>query len=268
MPDSDVYTHGHHRSVLRSHRWRTVDNSAAYLAPHLAPGDSVLDVGCGPGTLTIDLARRVPDGRVEGIERSADVIAAAAEDALAAGVGNVSFRTGDVYDLGVPDASFDVVHAHQVLQHLSDPVAALREMRRVCRPGGTIAVRDSDYSAMTWYPAIPALDRWLDVYRTLARGNSAEPDAGRRLRSWALAAGCTDVRATASAWCFAETHEREWWADLWAERVVASAFAEQARDRGVATDDELGALADGWREWAAHDDAWFAVLHGEVLARP
>jgi len=63
-----TYTHGHHESVLRSHKWRTVDNSAAYLAPHLTSGTRVLDLGCGPGAITADIGRRVRPGRVLGID--------------------------------------------------------------------------------------------------------------------------------------------------------------------------------------------------------
>jgi ubiquinone/menaquinone biosynthesis C-methylase UbiE len=137
----DTYSHGHHESVLRSHRWRTVENSAAYLAPHLAPGLDLLDVGCGPGNLTAALARRVAPGRVVGLDRAPDVVAAAAADFTA---DNLAFTTGDVYALDYPDASFDIVHAHQVLQHITDPVAALRDLRRVLRPGGLLAARDSD----------------------------------------------------------------------------------------------------------------------------
>jgi len=265
-PD-DRYTHGHHDSVLRSHRWRTVDNSAGYLLGRLVPGVDVLDVGCGPGTITLDLAARVAPGRVVGLDRAEDVVDAARAAAEAGGVADVEFVSGNVYDLDLADDSFDVVHAHQVLQHLSDPVAALVEMRRVTRPGGVVAVRDSDYSAMTWYPESPGLDRWLDLYRELARANDAEPDAGRRLRAWALEAGFTDVAATASAWCFAADDDRQWWGSMWADRVVASAFAEQAIGRGVSTVEELDSLADAWRSWAASPDAWFAVLHGEILAR-
>ena len=63
-----TYTHGHHESVLRSHRWRTAENSAAYLLPHLKSGDKILDVGCGPGTITADLARRTSPGRTTALE--------------------------------------------------------------------------------------------------------------------------------------------------------------------------------------------------------
>jgi ubiquinone/menaquinone biosynthesis C-methylase UbiE len=259
----EVYTHGHHASVLRSHRWRTAKNSAGYLLPYLATGQSLLDVGCGPGTITADLARLVAPGRVVGVDTEQ---ALAQHDHTGADEpDNLGFEVGDAYQLGYPDGSFDIVHAHQLLQHLADPVAALVEMRRVCAPGGRVAARDADYQAMTWYPSAPRLDRWLTLYEAVARGNHAEPDAGRRLRAWALQAGFAEVTSTASAWCYADTQDRHWWADLWAERVEASALAEQALDRGLATRTQLAEIAQGWRDWAAHEDGWFAVLNSEII---
>lgn len=262
---SSQYTHGHHESVLRSHRWRTAENSAGYLLPHLATGMSLLDIGCGPGTITIDLAAIVAPGLVSGIDYGADVVA---EAALAgAEVDNLDFAVGDVYALSAADSSFDVVHAHQVLQHLSDPVAALREMGRVCRPGGIVAARDADYAAMAWYPRIPALDDWQRLYQQVARSNGAEPDGGRFLRHWAHQAGFADVTSSASVWCYSTEHERQWWGGLWADRVVGSNFARQAVERGLASLEQLAAISDGWREWTADPDAWFAVLNGEILCR-
>jgi SAM-dependent methyltransferase len=267
MAQRDTYTHGHAESVLRSHRWRTATNSAGYLLPRLSAGQRLLDLGCGPGTITLDLARLVAPGEVVGLDREQRPLAEARVAAANAGVTNVCFILGDAYRLGFPDRSFDVVHAHQVLQHLRDPVAALAEMRRVCASGGWIAVRDADYAAMTWYPDDERLHRWLALYRAVARGNRAEPDAGRRLVSWARAAGLTELTSTASVWCYSSPEERAWWGGLWAERITASALAEQAVSRGLATRDELGVYAEGWRWWSRQDDGWFAVLHGEVLAR-
>jgi ubiquinone/menaquinone biosynthesis C-methylase UbiE len=266
MAPDDTYTHGHHASVLRSHSRRTVENSAGYLVPQLTAGAAVLDIGCGPGTITVGLAERVAPGRVIGIDRESGPLDAATADARRRGLDNLEFRTGDAYALAFPDDTFDVVHAHQVLQHLTDPVAALVEMRRVCRPGGVVAVRDADYAAMTWHPATPELDRWLDVYHRVARHNGAEPDAGRRLKSWALAAGFTDLTCTASAWCFASADERAWWAGTWAQRVTESALAEQAVAAGISSAAELADIAGGWRTWADAPDAWFAVLNAEIVA--
>ncbi len=267
IPD-DVYTHGHAEAVLRSHRWRTAENSAGYLLPRLHAGMRVLDVGCGPGTITVDLARRVDPGPVMGVDRSADVVAEARAVAEQAGVANVDVTVGDVYALEFDPGSFDVVHAHPVLQHLSDPVAALREMARVCAPDGLVAVRDSDYAGFTWWPAVPELDEWLDLYREVAHGNGAEPDAGRRLKSWALAADLDVVSAGAGLWCFSAADDVAWWGGMWADRLVGSALGEQAVERGLADTADLDRLAEGWRRWTAAPGAWFAVLHGELLAQP
>jgi ubiquinone/menaquinone biosynthesis C-methylase UbiE len=258
------YTHGHADSVLRSHRWRTAENSCGYLLPHLRPGTKLLDVGCGPGTITADLAALVTPGEVIGIDASPAVIAEARDGMTA---GNLSFAVGDVDQLPFADDSFDVVHAHQVLQHLADPVAALGEMRRVCRPGGLVAARDADYAAMAWYPRLPALDDWMTLYQQVARNNGAEPDGGRHLRHWAYRAGFEEVTSSASVWCYADETDRQWWGDLWADRVVDSGLAQQALGAGLADAPRLAALADGWREWSAHPDAWFAVLNGEILCR-
>ena len=264
----DVYTHGHADSVLRSHRWRTAENSAGYLLPRLHEDAHLLDVGCGPGTITVDLARIAASGSVLGLDRSEDVIREARTTARQAGVANVEFGVGDVYALDHEAATFDVVHAHQVLQHLSDPVAALREMARVCKPDGLVAVRDSDYSAFTWWPAVPALDEWLDLYRAVARGNDAEPDAGRRLKGWAREAGLEVVSSTASVWCFSSPEDVAWWGGMWTDRIVASSMAEQAVERGLASADDLQRLSRGWRTWAGSVDAWFVVLHGDLLCSP
>jgi ubiquinone/menaquinone biosynthesis C-methylase UbiE len=262
-----VYTHGHHESVLRSHRWRTAENSAAYLLPELRPGLSLLDVGCGPGTLTADLAERVAPGPVTAVDQVGDILAEARREAAARGLTGVRFARADALALDFPDDSFDVVHAHQLLQHLGDPVGALREMRRVCRPGGVVAVRDADMTAMTFHPHSPGMDAWLRLYERVARANGGEPTAGRQLHAWARQAGFAEVTPSASVWCFATPEERGWWSELWADRTVASSYAETAVAGGHATEAELAAIADAWRAWGADPDGWFCVLHGEARCR-
>ena len=263
----DTYTHGHQEPVLRSHRWRTAENSAAYLLPFLGPDMEVLDVGCGPGSLTIDLARRTAPGRMVGIDLSAPVIAEATDAAERAGVANVRFRVGDFRTAGFQPGSFDVVHAHQVLQHLGDPVGALTAMRSLVGDEGIVAVRESDYSAMTWAPSSPHLDRWLEIYLEVTRRNHAEANAGRWLLAWARQAGCRNITYTSSTWTFATDDTRRWWADLWAERTVGSSFGEQAVAYGMATATELAEVAAGWREWAGDPAGVFIVPHGEIIAR-
>ncbi|MER5635848.1 methyltransferase domain-containing protein [Kitasatospora sp. NPDC002227] len=264
-----VYTHGHQEPVLRSHRSRTAADSAAYLLPELRPGQALLDVGCGPGTITADLAEAVgPTGRVVAVDRSAEVLAQAAEYAAGRGLSNIVFEVADIQELPYQDGEFDVVHAHQVLQHVADPVRGLRELCRVTAPGGVVGVRDADYAAMAWYPELPELDDWSALYRRIARHNGGEPDAGRRLSAWARAVGCREAVASTGTWTYATPERRAWWAGLWADRTVATATARTALAEGFATEAELAAIAAGWHRWAADPDGWFAVLHGELLLRP
>ncbi len=253
-----TYTHGHTESVLRSHRSRTAANSAGYLLPHLDPDQRLLDVGSGPGTITADLTGLV-----------AEVVALEVNEEAAAltraGAPGVAVHVGDVHALPFEDAEFDVVHAHQVLQHVADPVTALREMARVVRPGGVVAARDSDYATFAWWPRLPPLDRWLELYSAAARANGGEPDAGRRLLAWAHEAGLADVTASSSTWCYATPETREWWGGLWADRILGSALADQLVRERRATRTELEQISDAWRTWAADPDAWFSVHHGEIL---
>jgi SAM-dependent methyltransferase len=261
----DVYTHGHQDAVLRSHRWRTAENSAAYLLPRLTPGATLLDVGCGPGTLTADLATHVAPGRVLAVDTSAEVVDEARAHAEDRGVDNLDVVAGDFRDLDIRHGGFDVVHAHQVLQHLREPVGALRDMARLARPGGLVAARDSDYGAMAWAPASDGLDRWHEVYMAVTERNGADANAGRHLLGWAQAAGLREITYGTSTWTFATPDERSWWAELWADRVVSSSLAEQAVEYGVASVDELADIAAAWHTWASQPDGLFVVVHGEIV---
>lgn len=256
------YTHGHSEAVLEAHGARTAENSCGYFLDALKPGDSVLDIGCGPGSITIDLAQKV--GSVIGVDQSEAAVTAASKLASDRGADNVEFRIGDVMDLDFPDDSFDVVHAHQVLQHLSDPVGALKEMARVCKPGGIIAVRDADYSGFTWFPASEGLSLWRDSYRQIASNNGGEPDAGRYMLQWALKAELEDPVITASTWTYASETERQWWARTWSARVQGEGYVSQLAAVGVS---DPSVIVDAWTVWASDPAAWFVVPHGEMIVR-
>ena len=271
LPDGSVgtarYTHGHSAAVLSAHSRRRAADSAAYLLAHLSAGMDLLDVGCGPASITADLAERVAPGRVVALDAAAGALEAARATLRERGLSEqVEVTSGDVMALPFEDASFDVVHAHQVLQHLADPVGALAEMRRVTRPGGIVAVRDAVYSAMTWFPEPAGMEQWRSVYMATARANGGEPDAGSRLLSWARAAGFADASASASTWCYATPADRTWQSQTWAQRCLTS-FGPRAVELGLADRADLEAMAQAWRQWGASEDAWFVVVHGEVLAR-
>lgn len=259
------YTHGHHESVLRSHNVRDIANSAAYLRPHLTTQTRLLDVGAGPGSITVDFATVV--GHVTATEIDESALSLSRDLAAERGLANVDFSVEDVHALSFADDSFDVVHAHQMLQHVVDPVQALREMRRVTVAGGIVAARDADYAGFLWFPVLPELDRWLALYQRAARANGGEPDAGRRLLSWARAAGFPHVEATASTWCYASPEDRTWWGGMWADRILESALARQLVDQDMATAADLQQISDAWKRWADAGDGWFLVPHGEIIAR-
>lgn len=229
---------------------------------------TILDIGCGPGTITADLASYVHDGRITGLD-SADILEKARAHAAEKGVQNIDFVTGDIHALPYPDAAFDVTYAHQVLQHIADPVQALREMRRVTRPGGLVAVRDVDMSATAWWPASAAMAQWLELYLRVARGNGGSPDAGRRLHAWAREAGYDPARVacTAGTWCYHTPEERAWWGGLWADRILQSNFAPTSIKNGFATQEDLERVAETWRSWAKEEDGWMTLMHGEILYR-
>lgn len=223
----------------------------------------MLDVGSGPGSITCDLAERVSE--VVAIEPNEEALDLTRSEAGKRQATNLSCEVADVHRLPYPDDSFDIVHAHQVLQHLPDPVTALREMARVTRPGGYVAARDSDYSGFFWSPRVPELDTWLDLYLQLARQAGGEPDAGRWFPSWAAGAGLADAQFSASVWCYTSAEDRRWWGGLWADRAVNSDFTARALEAGV-TRSELERIAEGWRGWAEAETGLFLIPHVELLA--
>lgn len=277
----EKYTHGHGEAVLGSHARRTASDSVAFVLPYLKAGTRVLDVGCGPGSITLDLAAMIAGlggsaSQVTGLERSAAALEVAAAASTARGIG-ARFLSGDAYRLPFEPGSFDVVVAHQVLQHLADPVSALSECLRVTSPGGIVAVRDADYSAMSYYPAPLGLREWTHRYRAMAQANGAEPDAGRHLVEWALSAGCDldDLSYTVSTWVYSHSSASRGPGDLaesWCDRVSEDRFRDQLA--GVlgtwdadAVDTAVGRIRGGWREWATDPAAVFVMPHGELLIR-
>jgi SAM-dependent methyltransferase len=262
-----TYTHGHHESVLRSHTWRTAENSAGYLLPHLRAGQSLLDVGSGPGTITADLALLVAPGDVVGIDASAEVVAQATAGVADLGLENLRFEVGDLFALDYADGSFDVIHLHQVLQHLADPVRALVALRRVLAGDGVLAARDSDYGAFSWAPVDPLLDRWLELYLEVTARNGHDARIGPKLMGVAFSAGFSDVEVSSSTWTYADPDARAWWGGLWADRVLLSRFGEQAVSYGLSSADELEEIAAAFLRWAEAPDAVFVIPCVEILAR-
>lgn len=260
------YLHGHSAGVLKSHTWRTAANSAAYLVPELTRQARVLDVGCGPGTITKDFAEICNQGKVIGVDASEYIIEKARQDFPVSEHENLSFLVGDVFSLPFADSAFDVVHAHQVLQHVHDPIKALSEMKRVCKAGGLVAVRDADFGGTIWTPNDDRLDRFRSEYYRAAYQIGGDPEAGRNLLKYAVSVGFADVKCTSSSWCFANSQDRHWWGSLWAERLTEGSLADRLLGLGLEKKD-LQSMAQGFLDWSAKEVGWFLVPHGEIVCR-
>ncbi|KAF3938064.1 hypothetical protein ABW19_dt0203381 [Dactylella cylindrospora] len=279
-PPKQNYIHGHHPSVLTSHSWRTLQNSAAYLIPHLdafklspsyitptAP-TNLLDAGCGPGTITCDLASHLPNTQITGID--AVLLDSCLTLASTRGLKNLTFQQADIYNLPFPDDYFDIIHLHQVLQHLpTPPIAAIKELIRVCKPGGIIASRDCDIEAFTLFPDSDFFKAWKRVYISTAVATGGDPLAGRKEQKWFMEAGVErgDIVCSSSNWTFSTEEERRWWAEMWAERYEKSELREKAVGFGVVDGEGMDGIAKGWREWVGVEEGWMMAPSGEVVVR-
>ena len=224
--NKNVYISDHSDVVLQSHSRRSAADSAAYLLPSIRPHMRILDIGCGPGSITADLAALVPEGHVLGIDNGEEVIEKARVVAAERGLKNIDFQVADAHELDFPDHSFDVVHAHQVLLHIEGPSRALREWRRVVKPGGLIACREWDCQSAAYYPEIQGIEDFWALYRKVARSRGGEPNGGRHLVAWARAAGFerSSITATASVWCYSTSEERDYWSKMWIDRLINSSL--------------------------------------------
>lgn len=264
---SETYQLGHHPSIVARHARRTVEVAAAFFLPFLKPGMRLLDVGCGPGSITSGLARRVAPGETIGIDPSTEVIATARSLARETPAPRPSFEVGNVYEPRFAAGTFDAVFAHQVLQHLRRPVEALRQMRSLLAPGGVLGVRVLDWGSTIFYPESEGMRRYLAIQFDVDRRDGTEPNAGRHLRRWLREAGFGETRVTSSTESDAEAHStRERGEMFFAERIFQSSLGDKAMEYGLATRSDLESIAAACRAWGCDRDAFFCISHIEVVA--
>jgi len=239
---------------------RKAATEAAFFLPHLRRGNHVLDVGCGPGAITLGLAEAVVPGEVVGIDMQQSQVQRARDLATERGIANVHFEVGDAYRLPFPDRAFDAVFAHTVLMHLGEPVRALAEMRRVLRPGGIVGVRDPDFETMLFAPTTPLLEQWLALMIRLRQHSGAHSFVGRHLRRLLLEGGFERAEASASVWSagsLEETRRYTAFYKTWSPQALVI--------EGVVTQATVDAMRAEFDAWAERPDAFHALTFGEAV---
>ena len=261
------YTLGFSETIVQQFRRHTVDSHAAHLRPYLEPGLRVLDFGCGPGTITVGLARAVEPGEVHGIDMEASQVDIARSVAEAGGHDNATFHVGDVTDLPFEDGFFDLAHGHAIFTHVPDTQAAMSEVMRVLKPGGIISCREAIFRYSFQAPSFEVLDIGWVMFSELVAADDGHPDFGKDLKRHLVEAGFTGIRASASFNHYSSTEEI---ADLYA--VIDNWFlspdtVKAAQAYGVATQGNFDRYRDALARWKNHPGAFGAVAYGEAIAR-
>ena len=262
---TSTYTMGYDDDFLQMLRWRSVETHARHLLPHLEPGLSVLDFGCGPGTLSVGLASAVEPGDFHGIDIEQSQIDMARAAAEAGGHTNASFRVGDATDLPFDNDTFDVAHCHTVLNHVPDTAAVLSEVKRVLKPGGIVSCRELVAASCFSEPAYTLAEAWA-VFTTLVAANGGHPQMGKELKAKLVEAGFADVRATASFDTFSSAEGIAVLDGVITEWFFSPKVMTAATTYGLATEEQF----DQWRidqeQWKKHPGAVGAIAFGEAIA--
>lgn len=199
------------------------------------PNLKLLDVGCGSGSITIELAKMIPNGQLTGLDISGAILESAEVHAERAGVSNITFVKGDVHDLPFPDGAFDVVHTHQAVAHFQDHARAIKELVRVTKKGGVVCMREGNLRTGKFSTGYELLDECFGVIAKVHEGNGGTADAGRRLRVWVEEAGIEKERIvkTESVWVYDTFEGRREYGGHWPARCTQGIFADRAMELGV-----------------------------------
>jgi SAM-dependent methyltransferase len=259
------YVMGHDPFMLAALGRRRGENLAAFLLPHLRPGQRLLDIGCGPGSVTVDLAARVAPGPVLGLDLDPASLAVARTLARERGQTRATFVLGDARTLPLRDASVDAVSLVGLLTYQGDHVPrVLAEVRRVLAPGGVVAASDSDYGSVLLSPCEPALGRAWELVLRVLRARGAEPFAARGQRARLRAAGFTRVSgsAVAESWGDAESTREVGYFWAW---FLGRRHADWLVAQGGVSPDELREAVAAFVSWGQHPDASLVRCRCEAL---
>ena len=263
-PGVDQYSAGYSPHLLQAFSTRSVARDAAFLLPHLRSGMRLLDCGCGPGAITVDLARIVAPAEAVGIDIETSQFTMGMARTQEHGVSNVRFAAGDTYRLPFPDETFEAVCAHAVLYHLREPHKALAEVYRVLKPGGVVGIRDADHGGNIYAPEHSTLDHAWALIDKVMQHHGGNPFWGRTHRALLRTAGFVRAEASASYdyWGTSETIQR--FTAYWIE-YLSQLHADLIIEQQWVDTKELEDMTAALKAWSAHPDAFFARARCEAV---
>jgi SAM-dependent methyltransferase len=264
--EREQYTMGYGPAATAIMAERTAQSHAAFLLPYLKPGMSLLDCGCGPGTITVGFAEVVAPGEVVGTEIEEAHVVLARANAAKHRVTNVQFKAANLYQLPFDGGSFDAVFISAVLSNLSEPLRGLHEALRVLKPGGVIGIKEFDHGGDFIYPSDPALEKYAECYLRMRRDNGHDPETGRKIGALLLEAGFADLKFAAVYESFADPKRAGAFANVSAG-LLAEGWGETFVTRGWATTAEIEEMRAAWQKFAASPGAIFAAAWCEAVAR-
>jgi SAM-dependent methyltransferase len=245
----ETYTPGYSDPTLRLMLTRTAVKHAAFFTPFLRRGMRVLDCGCGPGTITVDLAKLVSPGQVVGIDLEPTQARYAQDCSREQGL-NARFAVASLYNLPFADAQFDAVFAHALFEHLREPIRALSEIRRVLRSSGLVGLRSPDWAGWLVYPPSPLIERAFQLFKEMQIANGGNPHVGRTLGGLLRDSGFSNVSVSAS---YELVFDPGYFVD-WLASCLELRGHYELRQNG----EEV-------RAWSEHPDAFVAVSWFEGL---
>lgn len=199
---NESYTPGHTPNATDFMSVRSVQSHGQFFIPHLTSGVSVLDCGCGPGSITLGIAALVAPGRVVGVDFGYSQIEHAQSSAARAKIANVNFQAADCYSLPFPDSSFDRVFSHALMEHLAEPRRAASEMNRVLKPGGVIGLCSPDWGGFVLAPPSAELGDAIQAYTSLQARNGGDIQVGRKLGVYLKECGFKYIQVAARYECY------------------------------------------------------------------
>ena len=260
------YTMGFSEEFMESLRRYTAHASAAYLLPLLRPGLRILDFGCGPGTISMGLARAVLPGELHGVDMEASQIDLAKAATKASGIGNAIFHVADILSLPFEDGFFDMAHCHNVLMHIPDTQAALGEVKRVLKPGGIIGCREMISASSFTQPDYGVIRKAWDMFEDLVAADDGHPQMGKELKEHMGNAGFNNVRVTASFDIYSTPADVAFIYGLADQWFLSPEIMEAAIKYGASTKELCDAIAVAYGKWKDSPSAVVGVAFGEAVA--